>query len=101
MPVRVGDVVHMFGWELHSGPYVNEYVLKEIASDHISIEHVAVYRDGQKYTGNQQIEKRERKLLEYFEVPLKERLKHNQESLVLFTIQVVGETQKFATDDTN
>jgi hypothetical protein len=81
MAVKVGDTVHVLGWDTINGQYVEEYELVGIAADSITLKHLATYRHKTKLAGSGLIEQRPLKYLSYFEIPLAERVGEQKEFL--------------------
>lgn len=93
MAVKPGDTVHMICWDSIVGDYVEEFVVEEIAADHIKIRQVAEYRMRQRVEVDKGVQSRPLKYLEYFDLPPEEKIKLHYDSQTWLLAALSGKTQ--------
>ena len=82
MPVKVGSIVHIVGFDPH-GYFVEEYLLVGIAADHIALKHLATDRNGSRLAGSQLVVEKSLQHLAEFDIPLDDRLRKFHDEIEL------------------
>jgi hypothetical protein len=84
MTPKIGDTVYIEGCVFNTGThYIKTYKLREIASDHLKLEHISTLTKHGEESGNGSIEKYDEpdKMLAWLARPIQERFNEHIESI--------------------
>lgn len=88
MTVQVGDTVHEIVWDTVNGVSAEEYQLLDIGADQLTLRHTATWLGKHKSPGSLEIRSKPLRYLEYFSIPLDDRIHQSTEWLEWFCSEV-------------